>query len=76
MFRNDDNRKHKNALEKALNGLDVLRDVELVLAPLRPTSEMIEAGCRTAGLTPMQAQLVYEAMVRASVPAFAEDDLL
>jgi hypothetical protein len=36
---------------------------------------MIEAGCKAADLTPMQAQLVYEAMVRASVPVFAEDDL-
>ncbi len=76
MSTNDSMPAHKRYFDTALNALDVLKDIELILAPLRPTQDMIDAGRRIAGLTAIQAQLVYEAMVRASVPAFAEDDLL
>jgi hypothetical protein len=65
-----------NPMQSALNAIDVLKDIELIMAPLRPTAEMIEIGCKVANLSPMQAQLVYEAMIRASIPDYPISDLL
>ncbi len=69
-------RVHRLAFDSAINQLDVLRDVHLVLAPLRPTDEMIEAVCKAMKMTPIQAQMVYEVMIRASIPDTVDDGLI
>lgn len=69
-------RAHRLAFDSAINQLDVLRDVHLVLAPLRPTDEMIEAVCKAMKITPIQAQMVYEVMIRASIPDTVDDGLI
>ncbi len=64
---------HRSAFDSALHGIDILQDIDLVLAPVRPTAEMIDAACRTVRIGKMQAQLVYEAMIRESMPDGLED---
>lgn len=75
MIRHKHSKMHDSAFDAALNTLDILRDIDLVMAPLRPTEEMIGAGCLAGNITPMQARLIYEAMIRASIPNMADDDL-
>lgn len=61
-------RRNRTNFDFALKTIDVLKDIELVLTPLNPTPQMIEAGCAALDISPMQARLVYEAMVRAGLP--------
>ncbi len=64
--------KHQNrqeqSLEIALHGIDVLKDISLVIVPLRPSAEMLEIGSRAARISPAQARLAYESMIRAALP--------
>lgn len=58
-----------NAFESALKGIDMLHNIDLVIVPLRPRMDMIEAGCAISGVSKAQARMVYEAMLRASLPS-------
>lgn len=66
----------KQPLDIALAGLndgdDMLQKLRMVMAPLTPTQEMIEAGCAVTNLNPVEVRVLYEVMIRATLPELSE----
>lgn len=52
---------------KALNSLDILREIDLVLVPQRAHRDMIKIGAQAAGVSDIQAMIVYEAMLQQAL---------
>lgn len=53
--------------EQALQSLEILREVNMVVVPIAPTKAMIDIGASVGGVDLQVAQIVYEAMVNFHV---------
>lgn len=49
--------------DRLLDMLQVLKEIDLALAPIIPTERMCQAGAQVAGISPADAKRVYTVML-------------
>jgi len=70
---NDDSKLYH--LERVLDNLSILKEVDMIIVPLKPTDYMIKVGADIGGLDNATARNIYEAMVSISIFDPSKDEL-
>jgi len=66
---------HAGELERALENLEILKKIDMVVAPLAPTEHMIKMGASAGGVDHEAAKHIYEVMLASCVFDPSRDEM-